>query len=133
MGRLEHGADLLDELTAVCAENSVSLGWLNALGAVQRARLGYYDQDAREYRYFDLGRHLEIANLVGNVSLKDGKPIIHAHVTLADSDGNAFGGHLAQGTVVFACEFRIQVLDGPEFSRGFDDTTGLPLWTDSSP
>jgi len=132
MGRLEHGADLLEELTSVCAANGVTLGWVHALGALQRARLGYYDQDAREYRFIDVGRHLEITNLVGNVSLKDGEPIIHAHVTLADDEARAFGGHLAPGTIVFACEFCIQVFDGPELSRSFDAETGLPLWTDSA-
>jgi uncharacterized protein len=128
MGRLAHGADLLDELTSVCTANGVTLGWVHALGALQKARLGYYDQNKQEYRYIDLDRHLEITNLVGNVSLKDGKPIVHAHVTLADDRGNAFGGHLAPGTIIFACEFCLQILDGPEFSRALDAQTGLPLW-----
>jgi predicted DNA-binding protein with PD1-like motif len=128
VGRLEHGADLIGELTSVCMANGVGLGWVHALGALQKARLGYYDQDAREYRFIDVDRHLEITNLVGNVSLKDGEPIIHAHVTLADDEARAFGGHLAPGTIVFACEFCIQMFDGPDLCRGFDDATGLPLW-----
>jgi predicted DNA-binding protein with PD1-like motif len=128
VGRLEHGADLIEELTSVCMANGVGLGWVHALGALQKARLGYYDQDAREYRFIDVDRHLEITNLVGNVSLKDGEPIIHAHVTLADDEARVFGGHLAPGTIVFACEFCIQMFDGPDLCRGFDDATGLPLW-----
>lgn len=128
MGRLKHGADLLDELTSVCKENGVKLGWVQALGALQKARLGYYDQVAHEYRFIELNQHLEIAGLVGNVSMKDGEPIVHAHMTLADEQGNAYGGHLAPGTVIFACEFIVQVLDGPEFAREFDEETSLPLW-----
>ena len=130
MGRLAHGDDLLDALTAVCVENHARLGWLSALGAVQKARIGYYDQDAREYRYRDLDRHLEIASLVGNVSLKDGEPMVHAHITLADDEGRAFGGHLARGTIVFACEFCIELLDGPGLCRAHDEQTGLPLWSE---
>ena len=128
MGRLEHGADLIEELTSVCVANGVTLGWVQALGALQRARLGYYNQDSREYEFIEMDRHLEITNLVGNVSLRDGEPIIHAHVTLADDEARAFGGHLAPGTIVFACEFCIQMFDGPDLCRGFDDATGLPLW-----
>jgi hypothetical protein len=30
--------------------------------------------------------------------------------------------------VVFACEFRVEVFDGPGIKRDFDDATGLPLW-----
>ena len=40
------------------------------------------------------------------------------------------GGHLAPGTTVFAAEYVIQAFDGPEFCRGFDEVTGLPLWDD---
>ena len=128
MGACAHGEDLLAELTAVCAAENVHLGRVEALGAVQKARLAYYDQAAREYRHFQLDRRLEIAALVGNVSLKDGQPIVHAHVTLTDDAGRAVGGHLAPGTIVFACEFCIQTLEGPPLVRGFDETTGLPLW-----
>ncbi len=128
MGRLKHGADLLEELTAVCADQGVRLGRVEALGALQKARLGYYDQDKSEYRFIELDEHLEMTGLVGNVSLRDGQPMIHAHVTLADEQGRAYGGHLAPGTVVFACEFCLQAFEGPEFERGLDEETGLPLW-----
>jgi len=128
IGRCDHRADLLEEITSLCKVEDVKLGRLEALGAVSKARLAYYDQDAREYRFFEINKHMEITGLVGNVSLKDGQPIVHAHITLADADGCAYGGHLASGTVVFACEFCIQVLKGAQLHRGFDEQTGLPLW-----
>ena len=128
MGKLEHGADILEELTKVCADNNIKLGKVEAIGAVKKATIGYYHQDTKIYDFFELDRHLEITNLVGNVSLKDGKPIVHAHITLSDEKGNAFGGHLAAGTKVFACEFCLTNFDGPEFNRGLDNQTGLPLW-----
>ena len=128
MGKLTYGADLLEELTEVCRKEKVQLGRVEALGAVSRARLGFYNQQTREYQFFELDQPLEITKLVGNVSLKDGKPMVHAHVTLADEAGKAFGGHLAPGTIVFACEFILQAFEGPTFERGFDEQTGLPLW-----
>jgi len=128
MGKLKTGDDLLEALTAIAAEHGITLGRVEALGAVSKARLAYYDQGAREYRFFNLDRPLEITALIGNVSLKDGEPIVHAHLTLADGEGNAYGGHLAPGTVVFACEVVLQAFDGPAFVRGFDEETGLPLW-----
>lgn len=131
MGRLAHGKDLLEELTSVCEKEEVRLGRVEALGAVKRARVGFYNQESREYEFLELDLPLELTNLVGNVSLRDGEPMVHAHVTLADEKGNAFGGHLAPGTVVFACEFVMQVLEdkeGREFARAHDDATGLPLW-----
>ncbi|MBF0446127.1 MAG: DNA-binding protein [Magnetococcales bacterium] len=128
MGGLDHNDDLLESLTKICTNEGIKLGRVEAIGAVKKAALGYYDQDKKEYSYFTIDRHLEILNLTGNISLKDGKPFVHAHVTLADNDGNAFGGHLIPGTVIFACEAIIQAFDGPEFIREVEPVTGLPLW-----
>lgn len=129
MGKLEHGSDLLEEITAICQKEDIRLGRIEALGAVKRACLGFYNQLSREYQFLELNEPLEITNLVGNVSLKDGNPIVHAHITLADESGKAYGGHLAPGTIVFACELSLESFDGPCFERDFDHETGLPLWT----
>jgi predicted DNA-binding protein with PD1-like motif len=129
MGRLPKGGDLLEALTAVCQEAGIELGGVRAIGAVTRARIGYYDQATRKYNFLDLNQDLEILALIGNVSLKDGKPFVHAHVTLGDDQGRAFGGHLAEGCEVFACEFEIeQYASDQPLERGWDEPTGLMLW-----
>lgn len=129
MGRLRHGCDLLQELTRIATERCVNLGRIEAIGAVRKARIGYYDQESRLYRYSSFDKPLEISKLIGNISLKDGTPFVHAHVTLADGSGKAYGGHLAEGTTVFACEFLLEAFDGPVFQRDFDEETGLFLWS----
>lgn len=129
LGRLQKGDDLLLALTKECEAAGITLGEVRAIGAVSRARVGYYDQHSRQYTYVDLGMPLEILSLKGNVSVKDGRPFVHAHITLGDSDGRAFGGHLAEGTIVFAAEFVIQeYLSKERFERRFDEETGLYLW-----
>jgi uncharacterized protein len=128
MGRLSHGGDLLEELNDFCRKENIRLGRIEALGAVRKARLGFYDQQKREYQYFVIDQPLEITKLIGNVSVKDGNPFVHAHVTLSDKEGKAYGGHLAPGSVVFACEFILETLEGPALERGFDEPTGLSLW-----
>ena len=128
MGRLQRGDDLLGGLAEQAKAAGVRAGRLQALGAVEKARVGFYDQGAFEYRFLDLGEPLEILALIGNVSLRDGEPMVHAHVTLGDARGKAFGGHLVPGTTVFACEFTIAILEGQALHRAHDDATGLPLW-----
>jgi predicted DNA-binding protein with PD1-like motif len=118
-------------LTAVAREHDVRLGRVTALGAVEHARVGFYDQGPQEYRYLELPMELEILSLVGNVSLRDGEPMVHAHITLGDDHGRAFGGHLAPGTRVFACEFTLDVFRGEDLVRGHDEPTGLPLWPEN--
>ena len=128
MGNLDYGSDLLNSLTYICEKENIVLGRLELIGAVQKARIGYYLQDRNIYTSSELNDPMEITSLTGNISLKDGKPFVHAHINLANAEGNVLGGHLLEGTVVFAAEFIIQTFEGPEFSRIFDDHTKLALW-----
>jgi uncharacterized protein len=125
-----HGGDLLGEITDFCKARGITLGRVEALGALKCAKLGYYNQTTRTYEIHEFDEHMEIANLVGNVSLKDGQPIVHAHVTLSDDKCAAIGGHLVAGCEIFACEFVVQAFDGPQLNRGLDEQTGLPLWNE---
>jgi predicted DNA-binding protein with PD1-like motif len=128
MGNIETGEDLLDSLHGICKKEKIRLGRIEALGAVQKAYIGFYDQTASEYRFQLLDQPLEITMFLGNISLKDDIPFVHAHITLADEKGNCFGGHLAKGTVVFACEYVIHVFRGPNLERVPHPSTGLSLW-----
>ncbi len=129
IGRMSKGEDLLAALEACAREHGITLGEVSAIGAVSQARVGYYNQAERKYYFLDLDRPMEIVSLAGNISLKDGQPMVHAHVTLADYEGRACGGHLAPGTLVFACEFVMQELNSKTaLVRGMDEPTGLFLW-----
>jgi predicted DNA-binding protein with PD1-like motif len=128
IGRIGHDADLLEALGELCRKRDIRLGWFEGLGAVKKGALSFYDQQRHEYRVTAINGPLEITALVGNISAKDGAPFVHTHVTFADEAGKAVGGHLAAGTIVFACEITIEVLDGPVLERVFDETTGLSLW-----
>jgi predicted DNA-binding protein with PD1-like motif len=130
MGRLAKGDDLLAALAEISRAHGITLGAVQAIGAVSQARVGYYNQAEQKYQFIDLAKPLEILALTGNISLKDGQPFVHAHVTLADERGQAFGGHLAEGTVVFACEFAIQAYSSTRpLARHLDKATGLFLWS----
>lgn len=129
VGRLPRGADLLEALAEVARRHGVRTGWYQFFGAVERARLAFYDQARREYLPVEWDRPLEIAAGVGNVSLLDGEPFVHAHVTLSDREGRALGGHVLPGTVVFAAEYVLWELAGaPPLERHPDPDTGLRLW-----
>jgi hypothetical protein len=129
IGRFESGKDLLTSLTDFCKQNDIRLGVFNIIGAVRNVKLGYYEQTTKKYTdCASIDKKLEISNCTGNISLKEGEIMVHAHITLADFDGKAFGGHLMPGTEIFAAEFFIQELIGGELHRIKDEKTGLPLW-----
>jgi len=129
MGGLPNGCDLLGELTALCEKEKIHIGVFEAIGAVQKACFGFYNQFSRKYTFKEIHNDLEILKCSGNISLNEGKPMIHAHIIFTDENGHAFGGHLANGTVVFSCEYVIQAFDNScVLQREFDPKTGLRLW-----
>ncbi|MCL6451737.1 MAG: DUF296 domain-containing protein [Acetobacteraceae bacterium] len=128
LGRLEAGRDLLQGLLDLAEEQEVRVGAFTLLGALTQARLGFYDQKKKSYRTLELDRHLEISCGVGNVSLRDGRPAVHCHLVVSGEDGECWGGHLLEGTVVFACEFALADLEGEPLERRLDPDQGLALW-----
>lgn len=127
-GNLDHDADLLEFLTAVASRSQVEAGMLSFLGAVQQARVAFYDGQSQKYETIALDEPLEIVHGTGNVSLLDGNIFVHAHVALSDRQGRTFGGHLLPGTIVFAGEYFLWALAGHPFVRSRDAVTGLNLW-----
>ena len=128
VGRLETGSDLVDEIERHCAEHGVTAAQVTVIGAVRRARYAYYEQDGRRYRELETDTHHEIVGFVGNISLREGRPFLHAHATFADADGQTVGGHLLRGIDVFVAEVMIRELSGVALVRQHDEETGLALW-----
>jgi predicted DNA-binding protein with PD1-like motif len=122
------GSDLLKELESYVRAKGINLAWLSGLGAVSRATIRYYDQPKQEWLDLDLDQRLEVAGMLGNVSLMNGEPIVHVHVILADEQGHCYGGHLGQNTQVFNLEILLTTLSGPAVTRKMDPQTGLTLW-----
>lgn len=127
MVRLRHDADLIQSITELATSKGIEAGSFTAIGALKRAKLGYYDQKNHKYREMGIESPHEVVSCVGNVSLSDGKPFVHAHVVLADEKGNTKAGHLLQGTV-FAAEVHLRQLEGLKLERKRDEVTGLWLW-----
>ena len=126
--RFATGDDLLRGLTDFAKEHSIQAAWINYLGAISVASLRYYNQDEKAYEDFTIDRHLEVLSGVGNISLLDGEPFVHTHMAVADRDGNAFGGHVNEGTLVWALEVHVEELLGDVPTRLPDEVTGLALW-----
>jgi hypothetical protein len=128
MLRLPKGEDLQETLNSLCAEHKVTRGMVKCIGALEKATLAYYHQEGGEYESFEIGEPVEILAGVGNVSLKDGEPFVHMHLTVGLKNGDAKGGHLMPGCPIFACEAVILEIPGAPLEREFDEPTGLPLW-----
>ncbi|HEY9746289.1 MAG TPA: PPC domain-containing DNA-binding protein [Oculatellaceae cyanobacterium] len=133
IGRLRKGADIIRSIETFCAEKNIRAAWVNIIGALDRATLSYYDQKTHQYFHRSFVGEYEITSCSGNISIRDGKPFAHLHITLSDTDFNAFGGHLwPDSASVFAAEYVIFELDkepeDADLERCPDADTGLALW-----
>jgi predicted DNA-binding protein with PD1-like motif len=128
VGRLAQGSDLVEEIERFCAEREIGAAWVSVIGAVRRAAFAYFDQEERQYVPLASETHHEIAGFVGNISLRDGSPFLHAHAIFCDVAGAPIGGHLLRGCEVFVGEVMIREMTGLELERTPDEVTGLALW-----
>lgn len=128
VGRLSTGSDVVEEIERFCAEQGVVAAQVTVIGAVRVAAYAYYEQDDHRYLELHSATHHEIVGFVGNVSLRDDRPFLHAHATFADATGATVGGHLLRGCEVFAAEVMIRELGDVSLVRAHDEETGLALW-----
>lgn len=128
VGRLGTGDDLVESIERLCAVREVRAAWVSVIGAVQHASFAYYEQEEQRYLELESDQHHEIIGFVGNISIRDDKPFLHAHATFGSRIGSTAGGHLLRGCVVFAAEVTIREMTGVELVRHPDEVTGLALW-----
>ena len=129
LARLKHGDDLVRAIKDAFDSAGIKMGVFMAIGAVKGARTAFYDQQAHVYLEQTIEESAEILSCIGNVSDKDGETFVHAHITLGLKDGSVKGGHLVEGTEIFACELYGVALEGEQLKRSFDGATGLMLWS----
>ncbi|MBU4414836.1 MAG: DNA-binding protein [Proteobacteria bacterium] len=128
LGSLPYGKDLIESVEGFCKEASIQMAFFSVIGSVSSVTLGCYDQKQQVYVTFSEEAPLEIIACIGNVSVKDGSPFVHAHIVLSDEKGKITGGHLFSETIIFAGEINLQELTGKPFERAYDNKTGLMLW-----
>ncbi|MEK7601269.1 MAG: PPC domain-containing DNA-binding protein [Patescibacteria group bacterium] len=134
---LARGENVIETLTAFCAENKIIAGVFQGIGAVERVKIGYYDLGKKEYFFRDLSACnaqadeagvFEVASMQGNVALVDGKPFIHAHAVLSRCDATCecIGAHIKEAFVAVTLEIYLTPLD-VVVSRKLDEAIGLKL------
>ena len=126
--RLDLGEDIIARLKKLCEDEGIRLGRVEAIGATDRAVIGVYDLEKKEYYPEEISEFMEITSLNGNITTMDGKPYIHLHATLADQQHILHGGHVLEMRVGATCEMFVTVLDG-EVKRQKDEALGINLWT----
>jgi len=126
--RLEPGEEVIGTLQAWAEAHGVGFATVQAIGALRRAVLGYFDGAAKAYRRIPVEEHVEVVSLLGNIARgEDGGPVVHVHAVLGRVDGTTLGGHLFEAIVGPTLEVVLSPLPEP-VHRQHDPATGLVLW-----
>ena len=101
--RFDKGEDFMVSLSNWCVENDVqSAAILCGIGMLENMEIGRYN--GTEYTRMTESGSCEILSLQGSVSMKEGAPFVHLHVSFADHNFRAVGGHLFSGRVSMTIE-----------------------------
>jgi predicted DNA-binding protein with PD1-like motif len=96
----ETGDEAFSLLSGWVAERGVTAARLTAIGAFERAVVGWFAWERRDYERIPVEEQVEVLSLVGDVALDPaGTPVVHAHALLGRRDGSTGGGHLLEGHV----------------------------------
>jgi predicted DNA-binding protein with PD1-like motif len=122
--RFELGEHVFDPLLEWLASERIGYATLAGLGAVSHARVAFLNATNWKYEEHQLDEQLEVVSLIGNASLKDGRPFLHVHATLGRRDLTVVGGHLVDLVVNPNLEVVLQPERTP-IDRVLDESCGL--------
>jgi hypothetical protein len=104
--------DLLEGIKKAAEKHKIKSGSFNAIGVLSPARVGYLDKSTMSYKAIEFTEHVELLSCRGLITQKDGEMDVHAHLVVADKEGNAHGGHALPGCIVdVTCELVIYAFD----------------------
>ena len=125
--RLQRDEEVLACLRELCEKESISLGTVSAIGAVNHVVVGVYRVDEQKYVANTFDGVMELTSLMGNITEKDGEPYLHLHATFGDLTGKVIGGHLNEAVVSATCELFVRKVEG-HVGRRLDPETGLNIF-----
>jgi hypothetical protein len=97
---LDPGEEAFATIASFAKAEALEAASLTAIGAFERATVGWFDLDAKTYRPIEVGEQCEALSLLGDVATGgDGQPSLHIHCVVGLRDGSTRGGHLLKATV----------------------------------
>lgn len=124
--RFEKGDELMSILEKFIADNQAHFASFTLVGATTNVELGFFSLKEKEYHWRNFTGEYEIVGSVGNIALHEEKPMIHLHITIADDEYRAYGGHVRKLIVGATCELTLSTSQ-ERIERKFDEETGLNL------
>ena len=118
---------IMKSLLGISIKLNLESGYISGIGAINNVLIGMYDINKKKYNKKEFKNDYELICFLGNISLKENKSFIHAHVSFSNNEYKVFGGHLFEGIISATGEFIIRT-SNLSIKRKINHSVGLPLW-----
>ena len=125
---VDNHQEIMEALTHFCREKKIRCGEVTGIGAISEATFRFLDPATKNYVDKTFAEQMEITNLTGNISQKDGNVYLHVHLTCSRRDYTCVGGHLLNARIKGACELFVTDFGLTSAGRKFEPETGLNLY-----
>lgn len=105
--RLSTGDEILSGLTELAEREHITEGYITGLGGLSTALLGWGDPANGAFKKIVADRKCELVSMVGDISMRDGKPYVHVHAVVAFDDGSTKAGHMLEANVAPIAEITV--------------------------
>ena len=124
---LQSGDLINKSLTEISVKENISNAWINGIGAIDSVEVGYMDVVNKKYQKRNFNDNYELISLIGNITIKDGVPFVHTHITFSDTEYKVFGGHLFDAKITATGEIILTVANS-KIDRQFNENVGIHTW-----
>ena len=120
------GDEVLSGLQEFAVKYQVKSAHFTAIGDAKSAKFGWYDKSKKMFKVARIDAYAEITSLVGDIAMKNGKPVVHGHINLATEDGVVHGGHLLEAFIEPTLEV-IMTVEPVELDKKLEPEFGINI------
>jgi len=105
--RFSAGDEIMSGLTDLAIKQHITSGYVTGLGGLSGAVLAFGDPKVGAFKKVPITDKCELVSLVGDISERDGKPVVHLHAVVAFADGSTKAGHVMEAHVAPLAEIAV--------------------------
>jgi predicted DNA-binding protein with PD1-like motif len=120
------GDEAFSGLLEFAEKYHVTSAHFTAIGALNKATLGWFDPQRKMYKKIPINGQHEVIGMSGDIALYQGKPVVHTHMVVGSPDGTTHAGHVLDAYVSPTLEVMV-VVDSIAMKKRFDPETDLTL------
>ncbi|MDB5158758.1 MAG: hypothetical protein JWR50_3465 [Mucilaginibacter sp.] len=118
------GDEVMSGLKEFAVKYNVKSAHFNAIGDASSVKFGWYDISKKMFKVMRLNEFAEITSLVGDITIYNNNPVVHAHISMATQDGIVHGGHLFEAFISPTLQLMMTVEPASLFKK-LDPESGI--------